>query len=696
MPRKALLTLPTADTCRWQIANNGARACGLVASILEVDASTTAPLSANVCEACCRSFPPSLEQLNPVVASLVYTASGRVLADGAALASGVEKAQRARELALRSLNVAHPDFRRITPSRETGSCHWLGAAVAASDGSADGTVTHRCRHSRHEWASASICRMCHDWATRPGVSRPLSLDEIVPSPERRCGPAVRKWGFGITTSPRRQPTLEMCLDGVVRAGWEEPFLFLDGTVRIPERYAHLPVTWREDGIGAWPAWYLALAELCFQRPDADAYVLLQDDVLLYDRGPLREYLEQVLWPGDRPGVVSLFYTGIDARHGWSRTGGWHWGAQGFIFPPGIVRAMLADVGLSLAWLAAAGGPHVPIPERIHEWVVRAGVDVWSANPSLSQHAGNASTIWADAHISGGRRASWFSGSIDTEFAVEEDFAAFPEELFPCAARDRGEYRDRVERGRERMAGSSVVVCGLCRNVRHFLPRTAARIEKLGGMFRDYRATFYENDSEDATLEFLCDWAAVNSRVEVLSEKLGVRQYPRNRDPRRAAWLARCRNQYRERFAEAYADSDYVIVLDTDLMGGWSYDGIAHTFGHQDWDFVGSYGLLRQLDRRAAGFPYVHFDTWAFHPAAGTAASQLTNFADLTLRRGDPLLPVDSCFGGLGVYRSAGLRECAYAGGTSAEHVILHERMKRAGFDRLFLNPSQVVLYSPGY
>ena len=247
-----------------------------------------------------------------------------------------------------------------------------------------------------------------------------------------------------------------------------------------------------------------------------------------------------------------------------------------------------------------------------------------------------------------------------------------------------------------MAGSSAVICGLCRNVRHFLPRTAAQVEKLGGMFRDYRAIFYENDSEDASLEFLRDWASVNPRVEILSEKLGVRQYPRSRDLRRAAWLAQCRNQYRERFAEAYADYDYVIVLDTDLMGGWSYDGIAHTFGHQDWDFVGSYGLLQRADRRADGFPYVHFDTWAFHPAESTAARQLTNFGDLTLRRGDPLLPVDSCFGGLGVYRSACLLECAYAGDTGGEHAVLHQHMKRAGFDRLFLNPSQVVLYSPGH
>jgi hypothetical protein len=38
-------------------------------------------------------------------------------------------------------------------------------------------------------------------------------------------------------------------------------------------------------------------------------------------------------------------------------------------------------------------------------------------------------------------------------------------------------------------------------------------------------------------------------------------------------------------------------------------------------------------------------------------------------------------------------QCAY-GGSDQEHVVLHDAMRRQGFDRLFLNPSQIVLYSP--
>jgi hypothetical protein len=533
--------------------------------------------------------------------------------------------------------------------------------------------------------------MCPDWARRRPISRRLSLEELVPPPDRRCGSPVRCWAVGITTAPRRQPTLEFCLDGVVRAGWDAPRLFLDGTSHVPPRYAHLPTTWREDGVGAWPAWYLALAELILQQPDADAYLLLQDDVVVHDRGPLRGYLEQVLWPGDRPGLVSLFYAGPDTTPGWHRDdGSWHWGAQGFVFPPGLTRSLLADAGVLQAWLTSSAALHIPVPSVLHDWARRNGIDSWYATPSVAQHIGNASAIWKNAALTSARRAPWFSGSLEDAFALEEDLADFPEESFACDAPDRDEYRRRVGRGLERMRESSVVLCGLCRDVRHFLPRLAARVERLGGMFRDYRVVLFENDSMDATLEFLTDWRASNPRVDVLSEALGVPRHARTRDAARTGWMATCRNRYRDRIAAEYADFDHAIVIDSNLAGGWSYEGVAHTFGEDDWDFVGSSGLAL---RPAAGPGYRQHDIRTLRPAVGTAASGLVDFATSDLRRGMPMLPVDSCFGGMGVYRMACLLACSYGGG-DCEHVVFHDRLRRSGLGRLFLNPSQIVLHSP--
>ena len=61
------------------------------------------------------------------------------------------------------------------------------------------------------------------------------------------------------------------------------------------------------------------------------------------------------------------------------------------------------------------------------------------------------------------------------------------------------------------------------------------------------------------------------------------------------------------------------------------------------------------------------------------------------QRGEPLVPVYSCFGGFGVYRMPAFLSAQYAGG-DCEHVALHRSMRAAGFDRQFLNPSQLVFY----
>lgn len=703
MPRKAKLVLPTVETCRWRSVQGDNVQCGLVSSMLGPAASR---VTEQICRACCDSFPPCERKLNPVVASVLFREAGAIEAAGGTSECRLEVAHSVRQRASGSVNIVHPTAFRLTPARVSQSCCWKGntklSAKSVSTNGRSNSATdpkdletlYECNHPNHQYASESRCRMCRDWLKQPPISRMLSLEELVPRPKKRCGPKVRKWGVGVTTAPRRDPTLELTLDSLVRAGWDDIRLFLDGTLAPPKRYEHLPVTWREDSVGAWPAWYMALAELILHQPDADAYLILQDDAILHDRHSLREYLETVLWPGTRPGIISLFYSGTRTENGWFNAhGSWSFSATALLISPGTARALLCDSELSHAWLAAAGGNHIPVPEMLAGWSRANHIEVWSTSPSLSQHVGNTSTIWMNAGLRAGRRAAWFSGSVESELGCEESLTDFPEDIFPVDESRQPEYQERIERGRQRMAECSVVVCGLSRDVRQYLPRTATRIERLGEMFADYRVSLFENDSTDATVEFLSDWCHRNSRVEYLSTTKGHRKYERSRSLERAKWLAFCRNQYRELIQRKYSKFDYVIVVDTDLAGGWSYDGIAHTFGHDQWDYVGSYGLDRRLDRKPGRPPFFHFDTWAYRPAIGILEQTLEHPRDLDLPRGGPLLPVESCFGGVGIYRMECMLAAEYAGG-DCEHVIFHNRLRHAGFSRQFFNPSQLVLYSP--
>jgi hypothetical protein len=630
--------------------------------------------------------------LNPVVAALVHAKSASPIngCDGNDSA-GLEKL---RTFADQFLDIEFPSELTLTPARGILECAWLGDAVSQEQ-RAGGEAVYNCTHPRHTETTLEACRRCRDWARHKPISRPLSLEEVVPLPGERWGTAVRNWGVGITTAPRRISTLEDCLDSVIRAGWESPKVFFDGADRLPSRYRHLHVNSRSDSIGAWPAWYLALAELILQQPEADAYLMLQDDVIFHEREPVRDYLERALWPGRRPSVVSLFYTGFDLLTGWRSSPPleWHWGAQGLVFPPAVARALVADADLLASCVAAT--THVPIPELLSRWMATCGLSSWYPTPSLTQHIGATSTVWMNAGLVSGRRAPWFSGNIDDEPCVEQRHGDFRESAFPCPVEAEEGYRSRIDAGKARMGGASVVVCGICRNVRNFLPKMAACIERLGGLFKEHRIVMVENDSVDATVEFLRDWSGCNPRVVIESDNFAAPSYPQVRCLDRASWLAECRNRYHRIVAERFPSSDYVIVLDMDLAGGFSFDGVAHTFGHEDWDFVGAYGLVRP-DPTAHGreWPYSHYDTWAFRPESSSHPAASISPALLRFERGDPLVPVSSCFGGLGIYRREAFVSAQYSG-TDCEHVPFHEGLRRAGYGRQYMNPSQIVLHSPG-
>jgi hypothetical protein len=134
----------------------------------------------------------------------------------------------------------------------------------------------------------------------------------------------------------------------------------------------------------------------------------------------------------------------------------------------------------------------------------------------------------------------------------------------------------------------------------------------------------------------------------------------------------------------------VILLDTDLHGGWSYDGVANTYGHIGWDFVGAYGLIF---RRVGWAPnrLAHYDAWAYRKDLAFTPLTTKQVNAIHFRRGEPLQAVSSCFGGLGVYTMPAYLAGRYDG-WDVEHVTFHRELHRRGFGRTFLNPSQIVLY----
>jgi hypothetical protein len=188
---------------------------------------------------------------------------------------------------------------------------------------------------------------------------------------------------------------------------------MDSAVRVSVRFGHLDGTLRSPAAGAWPNHYLSLLELTMRQPGADAYLMLQDDALIYDGENVRAYLEEALWPGDRLPVVSLYcpapYTA--ERFGWHRyRKSWVWGALAFVFPRATLQAYLCDRSVCQhRWRSKTGGL-AQIDVVIGWWARRRRIPVWFPTPSLVQHVGATSTLWADSLATGPRAASLFVGS----------------------------------------------------------------------------------------------------------------------------------------------------------------------------------------------------------------------------------------------------------------------------------------------
>lgn len=256
----------------------------------------------------------------------------------------------------------------------------------------------------------------------------------------------------------------------------------------------------------------------------------------------------------------------------------------------------------------------------------------------------------------------------------------------CSALSTNPFYDKMVReGYEAMAGLNVVIAGLARNIGEDLNNTIARIERTGDFFNDYAVCIFENDSTDGTTERLAEWQARNPNVVVKSEKFDRKQWGPVRDLGRMVDLAEYRNACRNMILESYPEADYVILVDTDLKGGWKYDGIANSFSQVSrWDFCGSVSWAQVNNK------WVHYDVWACRPNHWKAlhARDINPWLPLP---GQDLIPVKSCFGGLGIYRMDAYKSAEYAG-YDCEHVCFHQRMIEKGYGRIYMNPSQITLY----
>lgn len=258
---------------------------------------------------------------------------------------------------------------------------------------------------------------------------------------------------------------------------------------------------------------------------------------------------------------------------------------------------------------------------------------------------------------------------------------FPESLWPPVT---DSYYEDVARGFDVMQDKRVIICGICKNIESNARSMLSKLSTLGNMFGSYEVFIYENDSTDSTIQKLVEYSAnLSIPLTLQSEKLRVEPHEQDKSLYRRQRMAYARNKYLDYIKHKIAD--YVIVVDLDIKFGFSYQGIAHSFSCPI-DVVGSNGIIYQKTEDGKKYR-LFYDTWAYRETS----AEIGNEGNLLVfNRGEPLVSLQSCFGGLAIYDRKWLDNVEYMD-YDCDHVTLHDQIRGNG-GKVVLNPSQIVVY----
>lgn len=399
----------TPDTCPYRQtlpvpSGKATHACMLALGISGAESPGLCAVSEHECTLCCRSAPPTAEEPNGIVASTLYKALQQIKEANGVPGCDAATAAMMLPLVMRYLNVSSADPAHSTGAPRPHPCRHLGAQTGEQPcRTCRGNVRRKvfqCHHPRHQSTTIQQCLRCRDYKPRP------------PSQN------VARWAVGMTTAPRAARTLHRTLRSLRKAGWtEHVHLFAEtGTRTWAARLIGGPlVAIRRKGpaLGAWSNFFLGLQELYLRQPDADAYLMVQDDVIFCR--DLRAYLEDKLWPkGGRTGVVSLHTPRHFAPE--KNTGFFHselgwkaWGAQALIFSNDSVRAFLSDSKVIEHRQKGILDGTKNVDSVIGDWCSRTKHHFWMHAPSLAEHVGATSTLWPDLGLEGRRSSADFPG-----------------------------------------------------------------------------------------------------------------------------------------------------------------------------------------------------------------------------------------------------------------------------------------------
>ncbi len=274
------------------------------------------------------------------------------------------------------------------------------------------------------------------------------------------------------------------------------------------------------------------------------------------------------------------------------------------------------------------------------------------------------------------------------------------------------WREQVERGRERLSSSRLIICGIVRDCAAGLRRNRPCIDALTQIAKEAKVILFENDSKDATKQLLTEWMQTNDAVYAsMTDTARQATIPTaqevNGNPffshKRISKMARYRQQYVDYIVEHQLQADYVLVVDLDV-GHISLDGVLSSFAlAHEWDMVSANGVIYSPSaffRRRFNDTYALVE-WGEEEQPQTEESiRAKQYRWAHLDKGMPMQPVYSAFGGLAIYTFEAWQGCRYEVlpnndnrvEVRCEHYALCRQMHEKGYGRHYVNPAMKVTY----
>ena len=196
---------------------------------------------------------------------------------------------------------------------------------------------------------------------------------------------------------------------------------------------------------------------------------------------------------------------------------------------------------------------------------------------------------------------------------------------------------------------SLIVCGCTKNSESYIYKHLQLLYDMAPLFKTFKMLIYENDSEDNTVKILKKFKKKHKYFDYISDNI-------QEDLTREEVLAYGRNT----LLNHIQGFDYMIMVDLDdVISTFKPSQLKYLFENKEWDAlfancetyydVSALRIEKDKWTHTCPFKVIDYDCWEkvhYHNS-----TRFVSQHQIKIPSSAPLIPVNSAFGGFGIYLS---------------------------------------------